>query len=144
MKAQFIFLIFLFIISCKTTTKTTTKPVIDNIIKTTTKETRENKIAVIESQSARIKQEVQGAKVEIRGDGVAVIFDESVNDDNFLLFPAGSSALSSKGKESLNSLVRIFHDFPNTYIKIESYTDDVGPAADNMVLSQRQIGRAHV
>ena len=139
MKVPGIILILL-LASCNTTKKATSRPV-NAVIETTSKPSKgglTDPVSYMEQQTIRIKHDVHGARVERAIEGIDITFDELGNGENFQLFIPGTSTLTSKGRESLNNLIKILLDFPDTWLRIESFTDDIGPAGFNMALTQRR------
>ena len=91
----------------------------------------------MDQQILRIRHDVHGAKVEKTINGFNITYDDSGNGENQQFNP-GTSALTFKGRESLDNLIKVFHDFPDTWLRIESFTDNNGPDGLNMALSQRR------
>lgn len=86
----------------------------------------------MDKQAKAIKQAVPDAKVERVGEGINVTFNSA------LLFKINSSTLSDSAKASLDKISTVFTDYPETNILVEGHTDDTGPDAFNMQLSEKR------
>ncbi|MBO9635447.1 MAG: OmpA family protein [Chitinophagaceae bacterium] len=88
----------------------------------------------MDKQAQEIKNEVPGATVERVGEGIVVEFA----DKNAVLFGFDKSDLTPSTENSLNKLVDILKQYPDTYIEVQGHTDSKGTAEYNMNLSQKR------
>lgn len=88
----------------------------------------------MDKQAREIEQEVPGAEVKRVGEGINITFDENSG----VYFATNKHNINSASQESLDKLVKIFRDYPNTNILIEGHTDNTGRAEYNMQLSEKR------
>ncbi|HVK49558.1 MAG TPA: OmpA family protein [Pseudobacter sp.] len=88
----------------------------------------------MDKQAAEIKNEVPGATVERVGEGIVVEFA----DKNAVLFGYDKADLTASTENSLNKLVAILKEYPDTNIEVQGHTDSRGTDEYNMSLSQRR------
>lgn len=88
----------------------------------------------MDKQAAEIKNEVPGATVERVGEGIVVEFA----DKNAVLFGFDKADLTAATENSLNKLVQILKEYPDTNIEVQGHTDSRGTDEYNMQLSQRR------
>jgi outer membrane protein OmpA-like peptidoglycan-associated protein len=88
----------------------------------------------MDKQAEEIKKTVPDAKVERVGEGIVVEFSSNV------LFAFDKSDLTSDSKVSLQKLVTVLGNYPDTDIEVQGHTDSKGSNSYNMSLSER---RAH-
>lgn len=86
----------------------------------------------MDKQAKEIEKEVPGAKVERVGEGIVVDFEEKI------LFGYDRSDLSGSSEASLNKLVNILNEYPNTNIEVQGHTDSKGSDEYNQGLSERR------
>ena len=86
----------------------------------------------MDKQADEIKNSVPDAKVERVGEGIIVEFNSNI------LFGFDQSNLSDDAKTSLNKLVKVLNDYPDTNIEVQGHTDSKGSAAYNQDLSERR------
>lgn len=86
----------------------------------------------MDKQAQKIKSTVPGVKVERVGEGIVVEFNNKV------LFDFDRSDLSAGAKSSLNDLVTVLNEYPDTDIEIQGHTDSQGTNAYNKKLSKRR------
>ncbi len=86
----------------------------------------------MDKQAKEIKQAVPDAQVERVGEGIEMTFNSA------LLFKINSSDLSDSAKMNLDKLGDVFIKYPETNILVEGHTDDTGPDAFNMQLSEKR------
>ena len=96
--------------------------------------------AKMDRQAEKIKTELPGAKVERIGEGINVTFDENNPDGSKagVYFATAKYDITSNSQLAINKLVKIFSEYPETDIRVEGHTDNVGSDAYNMTLSQRR------
>ncbi|SHI48471.1 Outer membrane protein OmpA [Mesonia phycicola] len=88
----------------------------------------------MDKQAQEIEQEIPGAEVTRVGEGISVTFDENSG----VYFDTNKSDINSKSKETLEKLVAIFKEYPNTNVLVEGHTDNTGAEDYNMTLSKKR------
>ena len=86
----------------------------------------------MDKQAKEIEEKVPEAKVERVGEGIAVEFNSAI------LFGFDQSDLTANAKNSLDDLVTILKDYPDTDIEIQGHTDSIGSEEYNQKLSVRR------
>jgi outer membrane protein OmpA-like peptidoglycan-associated protein len=86
----------------------------------------------MDKQAEEIKQTVPDAKVERVGEGLVVEFSSNV------LFDFDKSYVSDEAKMSLDKLVVVLDNYPDTDIEIQGHTDSKGSVKYNQALSERR------
>lgn len=84
----------------------------------------------MDKQADEIKKTVPDAKVERVGEGIVVEFNSNI------LFGYDKSGLMSEAKSSLNKLVTVLNNYPDTDIELQGHTDSKGSDSYNMNLSE--------
>lgn len=94
----------------------------------------------MDRQAEAIKAEVPGAQVKRVEEGINVTFDEKNPDGSNagVFFATNQFGITANSKLSLDKMVKIFIQYPETNILIEGHTDNVGSAPYNLSLSQRR------
>lgn len=88
----------------------------------------------MDKQAQKIEEEIPGAQVERVDDGIVVTFDENSG----VYFATNKFDINSKSQESLNKLVGVFKEYPDTNILVVGHTDSVGTEDYNMTLSKNR------
>lgn len=88
----------------------------------------------MDKQAQKIEEEIPGAKVERVDDGIVITFDESSG----VYFDTNKYNINAASQETLNKLVGIFKEFPDTNILVVGHTDSAGEASYNMTLSKNR------
>ena len=88
----------------------------------------------MDKQAQEIEQEIPGAEVTRVGEGISVTFDENSG----VYFATNKSNINAKSQETLDKLVAIFQEYPNTNVLVEGHTDNTGADAYNMTLSKER------
>ncbi|WBL20776.1 OmpA family protein [Zunongwangia sp. HRR-M8] len=88
----------------------------------------------MDKQAKKIETEVPGAEVERVGEGINVTFDENSG----VYFASEKYNINEKSEETLNKLVGIFKEYPDTNILVEGHTDDTGSESYNLTLSKNR------
>ena len=88
----------------------------------------------MDKQAKKIETEVPGAEVERVGEGINVTFDENSG----VYFATNKSNINDKSQATLNKLIGIFQEYPNTNVLVEGHTDNTGAEAYNMTLSKER------
>lgn len=88
----------------------------------------------MDRQAERIEEEIPGAQVTRVGEGINVTFDENSG----VRFATDKSNINSTSSATLDKLVNIFKEYPDSNILIEGHTDSVGSDDYNMGLSKRR------
>lgn len=88
----------------------------------------------MDKQAQRIEEEIPGAEVERVDNGIVVTFDENSG----VYFATDKYNINSASQETLNKLIGIFKEYPDTNILVVGHTDSVGSEAYNMTLSKNR------
>lgn len=88
----------------------------------------------MDKQAKQIEEEIPGAEVERVGEGINVTFDETSG----VYFDTEKYSINAASQKSLNALVGIFKEYPDSYILIEGHTDSSGADAYNLTLSKNR------
>lgn len=88
----------------------------------------------MDRQAERIEEEIPGAEVERVGEGINVVFDESSG----VYFDTNKYTINNASSATLDKLVKIFQEYPDTNILVEGHTDSTGPDDFNMKLSKQR------
>ena len=88
----------------------------------------------MDKQAKKIEEEIPGAEVKRVDDGIVVTFDENSG----VYFATAKHDINQKSKETLDKLVSILNEYPETNVLVAGYTDNVGKTEYNMGLSKRR------
>lgn len=88
----------------------------------------------MDQQAAKIREDLEGAKVERVGEGILITFDSGI------LFDHDSYALKSATRENLDELAPTLNKYDDTNLLILGHTDSTGPSSYNETLSDRRAG----
>ncbi|MFL1895303.1 OmpA family protein [Aquimarina sp. 2-A2] len=88
----------------------------------------------MDKQAQKIEEEIPGAEVTRVGEGIDVVFDENSG----VYFDTNKHNINAKSRATLNKLVGIFKEYPNTNLLVEGHTDSTGDDAYNMTLSKKR------
>ncbi|WP_194768648.1 OmpA family protein [Tamlana sp. I1] len=88
----------------------------------------------MDKQAQAIEQEVPGAQVERVDQGIVVTFE----DGSGVYFATNKYNINSESQETLNKLVGVFQDHPDTNLLVVGHTDSQGDANYNMTLSKNR------
>jgi outer membrane protein OmpA-like peptidoglycan-associated protein len=88
----------------------------------------------MDKQAQKIEEEIPGAKVERVDDGIVVTFDENSG----VYFDTAKFNINSASQTTLNKLINVFKEYPDTNILVVGHTDSVGSAESNMTLSKNR------
>jgi outer membrane protein OmpA-like peptidoglycan-associated protein len=88
----------------------------------------------MDRQAEKIENEIPGAEVKRVGEGINVTFDENSG----VYFATDKYNVNERSATTLNKLIAIFKEYPNSNILIEGHTDNVGADDYNMGLSRRR------
>jgi outer membrane protein OmpA-like peptidoglycan-associated protein len=86
----------------------------------------------MDKQASEIKNTVPDAKVERVGEGIVVEFSSNV------LFDFDKSNLTPDSKTTLDKLVTVLNNYPDTDIELQGHTDNTGDEKYNMTLSEKR------
>lgn len=75
---------------------------------------------------------IPGAEVKRVGEGINVTFESGV------LFATNSSELNMAAKDNLAKLTDVLNKYPDTYVRVEGHTDNVGTDDYNLMLSEKR------
>ncbi|WP_223034582.1 OmpA family protein [Hanstruepera marina] len=88
----------------------------------------------MDKQAQRIEEEIPGAQVERVDDAIVVTFDENSG----VYFATDKYNINSASQETLNKLIGVFKEYPDTNILVVGHTDSVGAEDYNMTLSKNR------
>lgn len=88
----------------------------------------------MDKQAQKIEEEIPGAQVERVDDGIVVTFDESSG----VYFDTNKFNINSASQSTLNKLIGIFKEYPDTNLLVVGHTDSVGADDYNMTLSKNR------
>ncbi|MDR6301610.1 OmpA family protein [Mesonia maritima] len=88
----------------------------------------------MDKQAKQIENEVPGAEVTRVGEGINVTFDENSG----VYFATEKYNINEKSKATLDKLINIFKEYPNTNVLVEGHTDNTGSESYNMTLSKNR------
>jgi outer membrane protein OmpA-like peptidoglycan-associated protein len=88
----------------------------------------------MDRQAERIEEEIPGAEVTRVGEGINVTF----NEDAGVYFDTNKSDVKGTSATTLDRLVGILKEYPDTNILVEGHTDSAGPDDYNLNLSKQR------
>ncbi|WP_047414895.1 OmpA family protein [Cellulophaga sp. Hel_I_12] len=88
----------------------------------------------MDKQAQRIEEEIPGAEVTRVGEGINVVF----NEDAGVYFDTNKSDVKGTSANTLDRLIGVLNEYPNTNILVEGHTDSAGADAYNMTLSKQR------
>ncbi|OBQ55043.1 OmpA family protein [Tamlana sp. s12] len=88
----------------------------------------------MDKQAQQIEQEVPGAQVERVDQGIVVTFE----DGSGVYFATNKYNINGESETTLNKLVGIIQDYPDTNLLVVGHTDSQGDANYNMTLSKNR------
>ena len=88
----------------------------------------------MDKQAQKIEEEIPGAQVERVDDGIVVTFDEGSG----VYFDTNKYNINSASQQSLNKLINVFKEYPDTNILVVGHTDSQGAEDYNMTLSKNR------
>jgi outer membrane protein OmpA-like peptidoglycan-associated protein len=88
----------------------------------------------MDRQAERIEEEIPGAEVTRVGEGINVTF----NEDAGVYFDTSKSDVKGTSAATLDKLVGIFKEYPNSNVLVEGHTDSAGSEEYNWKLSQQR------
>ena len=88
----------------------------------------------MDKQAQQIEEEIPGAQVERVDDGIVVTFDETSG----VYFDTNKYNINSASQTTLNKLIGVFKEFPDTNILVVGHTDSQGTEDYNMTLSKNR------
>ena len=88
----------------------------------------------MDKQAQQIENEIPGATVERVDDGIVVTFDENSG----VYFNTAKYDVNAASQETLNKLVAVFQEYPDTNVLVVGHTDSVGSEASNLTLSKNR------
>ena len=90
----------------------------------------------MDQQAKELAMEIDGARVERVGEGIAVTFDSG------LLFDFDSDVIKGNARDNLSKLAASLKKYPDTDLMIVGHTDDKGSDSYNQALSERRAAAA--
>ena len=88
----------------------------------------------MDKQAERIEEEIPGAEVTRVGEGINVTF----NEDAGVYFDTNKSDVKGTSATTLDRLVGILKEYPDSNVLVEGHTDSAGPDDYNMKLSEQR------
>ena len=88
----------------------------------------------MDKQAERIEEEIPGAEVTRVGEGINVTF----NEDAGVYFDTNKSEVKGTSATTLNRLVGILKEYPDSDVLVEGHTDSAGPDDYNLGLSEQR------
>lgn len=88
----------------------------------------------MDKQAQKIEEEIPGAQVERVDDGIVVTFDESSG----VYFDTNKFNINTASQATLNKLIGIFNEYPDTNLLVVGHTDSAGADDYNMTLSKNR------
>ncbi|MDO5978711.1 OmpA family protein [Flavivirga spongiicola] len=88
----------------------------------------------MDKQAQKIEEEIPGAEVERVDDGIVITFDEGSG----VYFDTNKYNINAASQTTLNKLVGVFKEYPDTNILVVGHTDSSGDANYNMTLSKNR------
>lgn len=88
----------------------------------------------MDRQAERIEEEIPGAEVTRVGEGINVTF----NEDAGVYFDTNKSDVRGTSATTLDRMVGILKEYPDTDILVEGHTDSAGPDDYNLNLSKQR------
>tara|TARA_R110000868_G_scaffold97875_2_gene269228 strand:- start:4099 stop:4803 length:705 start_codon:yes stop_codon:yes gene_type:complete len=88
----------------------------------------------MDKQAQKIEEEIPGAQVERVDDGIVVTFDESSG----VYFDTNKYTINVASQTTLNKLIGVFKEYPDTNLLVVGHTDSVGADDYNMTLSKNR------
>ncbi|WP_304140587.1 OmpA family protein [Mesoflavibacter zeaxanthinifaciens] len=88
----------------------------------------------MDKQAQEIEQEIPGAQVERVDDGIVVTFDENSG----VYFDTEKYNINAASQATLNKLIGVFKEYPDTNLLVVGHTDSSGSDDYNMTLSKNR------
>jgi len=88
----------------------------------------------MDKQAQRIEEEIPGAEVERVDDGIVVTFDEGSG----VYFATNMYNINATSEATLNKLIGVFKEYPDTNLLVVGHTDSQGSEDYNMTLSKNR------
>jgi outer membrane protein OmpA-like peptidoglycan-associated protein len=88
----------------------------------------------MDKQAQKIEEEIPGAQVERVDNGIVVTFDETSG----VYFDTNKFNINAASQATLNKLIGVFKEYPDTNILIVGHTDSQGSDEYNMTLSKNR------
>ena len=88
----------------------------------------------MDKQAQKIEEETPGAVVERVDDGIVVTFDENSG----VYFDTNKYNINSASQATLDKLISVLKEYPDTNILVVGHTDSTGSAEYNMTLSKNR------
>lgn len=88
----------------------------------------------MDKQAQQIEEEIPGAQVERVDNGIVVTFDENSGVN----FDTNKYNINAASQETLDKLIGVFKEYPDTNILVVGHTDSTGADTYNMTLSKNR------
>lgn len=91
----------------------------------------------MDDQAAKIKEDLDGAKVERVGEGILITFESGI------LFDIDSYALKAATRTNAEKLSKTLNKYDDTEIRVLGHTDNTGTEKYNLELSRKRATAIH-
>jgi outer membrane protein OmpA-like peptidoglycan-associated protein len=88
----------------------------------------------MDKQAQKIEEEIPGAQVERVDNGIVLTFDETSG----VYFDTNKYNINTASQTTLNKLIGVFKEYPDTNILVVGHTDSQGSEEYNMTLSKNR------
>ncbi|MBJ6368229.1 OmpA family protein [Snuella sedimenti] len=88
----------------------------------------------MDKQAQQIEEEIPGAQVERVDNGIVVTFDENSG----VYFDTNKYNINGASQATLNKLIGVFKEYPDTNLLVVGHTDSTGSEDYNMTLSKNR------
>lgn len=88
----------------------------------------------MDKQAKKIEEEIPGAEVQRIDDGIVVTFDENSG----VYFDTNKSNVNAASQTTLDKLVGVLKEYPETNVIVIGHTDSTGRDSYNMTLSEKR------
>jgi outer membrane protein OmpA-like peptidoglycan-associated protein len=90
----------------------------------------------MDKQAKKIEEEVPGAEVKRVDDAIVVTFEDGSGSG--VHFATNKFNIDADSQQTLNKLISVFREYPDTNIMVVGHTDSSGDDAYNMTLSKNR------
>jgi len=91
----------------------------------------------MDDQAAKIKEDLEGAKIERVGEGILITFDSGI------LFDIDSYTLKVATRTNADKLAKTLNKYDDTDIRVLGHTDNTGTEKYNLELSKKRAAAIH-
>ncbi len=86
----------------------------------------------MDQQAEEMRRTIANAEIERVAEGIKITFDSGI------LFAIGSAELQAEARSTIEQMVQVLRDYPDSNIVIEGDTDNTGGTDFNQALSERR------